>query len=125
MFKNKYLGMVFSIFIIAFAFVPEIAFATDASLTTWTKHMEGQITSAKEFALAIAFMIGLFLFIMGLHGLYKDSKQPGQDHAKKGMISIAIGTLLLIVPTIIAIAGGTFDPDGDDKAQETIKKNAW
>jgi uncharacterized membrane protein len=103
--------------------VPCAAFAAD--LTSWTTHMGAQILSAKTFALAIAFMIGLFLFIMGLHGLYKDSKQPGQDHAKKGMISLAIGTLLLIVPTIIAIAGGTFDAGGDEKSAKTFKANEW
>jgi TM2 domain-containing membrane protein YozV len=123
MIKNKYKSIVLSGFVVAFAFMPEVAFAAD--LSSWTEHMGKQITSAKTFALAVAFMIGLFLFIMGLHGLYKDSKQPGQDHAKKGMISLAIGTLLLIVPTIIAIAGGTFDASGDENSSKTFKANAW
>ena len=104
----------FSIFLIAiFAFMPAFSYAAD--LSGATDHWRDQVDSAKEFALAIAFMIGLFLFIAGLYGLYKDSKQPGQDHAKKGMIALGIGTLLLIVPTIIAIAGGTF---GDDENAE-------
>lgn len=93
-----------------FLFAPELAIAAD--LTDSTDHLRDQIDSAKEFALAVAFMIGLFLFIGGLYGLYKDSKQPGQDHAKKGAYALGIGTLLLIVPTVIAIAGGTF---GDDE----------
>lgn len=109
--------------LIASITAPGMALAAD--LTSWTGHLGGQIESAKLFALAIAFMIGLFLFIMGLYGLYKDSKQPGQDHAKKGMISLGIGTLLLIVPTIIAIAAGTFDEKGDEKAVSTIKNNEW
>ena len=112
---KKYLP--FLIIILAFA-LPEFAMAADFKETA--KHINGQINAAKTFALAIAFMLGLFLFIMGLYGLYKDSKQPGQDHAKKGMISLAIGTLLLIVPTVIAIAGGTFDSGGG--AEESIDK---
>jgi hypothetical protein len=119
--KNKFLTKACAL-IIAIA-TPGMALAAD--ITTWTEHLGGQINSAKEFALAIAFMIGLFLFIMGLYGLYKDSKQPGQDHAKKGMISLGIGTLLLIVPTVIAIAGGTFDSSGDERVVETIKENEW
>jgi predicted transporter len=102
--------LLIAFFVTIFAFLPEMAFAAD--LTETADHLRDQMTSAKQFALAIAFMLGLFLFIGGLYGLYKDSKQPGQDHAKKGMIAIAIGTLLLIVPTVIAIAGGTF---GDDE----------
>lgn len=99
--------------------------AAAADVTSWTNHLGGQISSAKEFALAIAFMIGLFMFIGGLYGLYKDSKQPGQDHAKKGAYALGIGTLLLIVPTVIAIAGGTFDSSGDEKAANTYKNNEW
>jgi predicted transporter len=119
--KNKFLAKA-STFVAAIA-APGMVMAAD--VTSWTEHLGKQMTSAKEFALAIAFMIGLFLFIAGLYGLYKDSKQPGQDHAKKGMISLAIGTLLLIVPTVIAIAGGTFDAAGDEKTVTTIKSNTW
>lgn len=99
------------------------SYAMAADFSSWATHLTGQIDSAKVFALAIAFMLGLFLFIMGLNGLYKDSKQPGQDHAKKGMISLAIGTCLLIVPTIIAIAGGTFSSGSDGEATSTISSS--
>ena len=119
--KNKFLTKASAGF--AAIAAPSMVFAAD--VTSWTSHLGKQISSAKEFALAIAFMIGLFLFIAGLYGLYKDSKQPGQDHAKKGMIALGIGTLLLIVPTVIAIAGGTFSSGNDANATKTIKQNTW
>lgn len=107
--------------VFAASMAPAMVYAAD--FTGTAEHVTKQIDAAKQFALAIAFMIGLFLFIMGLYGLYKDSKQPGQDHAKKGLISLAIGTMLLIVPTVISIAAGTFDGGGDDKASTTYKSS--
>jgi TM2 domain-containing membrane protein YozV len=84
-----------------------------ADLTSLTDHLRDQMDVAKLFALNISFLIGLFIFIFGLNSIYKDSKQPGQDHLKKGLIGIGVGTLMLIVPIVITIAGGTFGDDNN------------
>jgi hypothetical protein len=66
-----------------------------------------QVSSFMQLALSIGFLFGVVLFIGGLYMLYKDSKQPGQDHAKKGFIGLAVGSALLIAPTLMDVGAGS------------------
>lgn len=91
---------------------PDVAMAGVKDVSQLAAQVEGNIEGVKKLAVSIAFMFGLILFIGGLYLIYKDSKQPGQDHAKKGFISIIVGTCLLLLPLMIDIAGGSL---GDEK----------
>lgn len=73
---------------------------------------EKNIASIKQLAMSVFYMIGLFLFGMGLFLLYKDQKTPNQGHAKNGFISIIIGVCMLIIPQLIGIIGGSMGVDG-------------
>lgn len=73
---------------------------------------EKNIASIKQLAMSVFYMIGLFLFGMGLFLLYKDQKTPNQGHAKNGFISIIIGVCMLLIPQLIGIIGGSMGVDG-------------
>lgn len=87
--------------------MPEVAMAAPKDISALANTAKGNIQSIKSLAVSIAFMLGVILFIAGLYLIYKDSKQPGQDHAKKGFISIIVGTCLLILPVMVDVASGS------------------
>ena len=74
--------------------------------------IETNVLSFKKLAMAIAFLIGVVLFIAGLWMFYKDSKQPGQGHAKNGLIAILVGTGLLVIQSLVGITAQTVVADG-------------
>lgn len=93
--------------IIALAlFVPEIAMAQE-EFKDVAKRLEGNLAAGRSLALMAMFLVGLIVFGTGIYLIYKDSKQPNQDHAKKGMIGILVGALLLSVPTVVGVMGST------------------
>lgn len=69
--------------------------------------LQGQIGAFVTLALQFGFLIGTVFFLAGLFLLYKDSKQPGQDHAKKGFIALGVGSALMIAPTMMDVGTGT------------------
>lgn len=84
--------------------VPDFAYAAEAkTLGGLSDNIKGQFTSLKEMAFSFGYLAGVFLFVGGIYLIYKDSKQPGQDHAKKGFISMLVGVALLVAPTLIEI----------------------
>jgi len=101
--------------------VPSVAFAAN-DVAALAGTLQGNIKALKELAVSVAFMLGVVLFIAGLYLIYKDSKQPGQDHAKKGFISLLIGTALLLLPTMIGYASGTLG--GADASTTSMKADA-
>lgn len=106
--------------------IPDVAHAAPADITALSNTVEGNIEGIKKLAVSIAFMFGLILFIGGLYLIYKDSKQPGQDHAKKGFISIIVGTCLLLLPVMIGVASGSLGgkSDGVDSLKQS-SKSVW
>lgn len=104
-------------------FVPNFAYAAD--FASWQFEFIDQVNSFKAFMLAGAYLFGLIIFIMGLYDLYLDAKKPGQELMKKGIIAIFVGTAFLIVPTVIAIAGGTAVSGESDNAALSISVSEW
>ena len=96
---------------------PDIVNAAPASdLKGMAAAAETNINAIKALALSVFYMAGLFLFGGGLFLIYKDQKQPNQGHAKNGGISIIIGVLLLLIPSLIGIAStsvGGLEADSD------------
>lgn len=78
------------------------------------QRVEGQLLDIKSLAVSIAFLLGIVLFIAGLWMLYKDSKQPGQGHAKNGMIAMLVGAGLLVVQTLVGITAQSVTNNGDE-----------
>ena len=74
-------------------------------------NVEKDVTSFKSLALQIGFLCGIIAFTTGLYLFWKDSKQPNQDHAKKGLIALIVGSCLLVAPWLlgsgVATMGGT------------------
>lgn len=93
--------------------IPELSFAAE-TMKDVSERVEGQFTSLKSMVLAVGFFIGTVLFVSGLWLIYKDSKQPGQGHAKNGFIAMLVGAGLLIVQTLVGITAETVTETGDD-----------
>lgn len=70
-------------------------------------NLENQITGIASLALTIARLGGVVIFCAGLFLLYKDSKQPGQDHAKKGIIALLVGSALIMAPALMSVGTQT------------------
>jgi H+/Cl- antiporter ClcA len=78
-----------------------------ASLGDVAKSVEKDVTSFKSLALQIGFLIGIIAFITGLYLFWKDSKQPNQDHGKKGLIAVIVGSCLLVAPWLLGQGVGS------------------
>lgn len=119
--KNKFsVGAVAAIAMGAMLFAVDANAANDISELATT--IEGNIKAVKSLVVSISYLLGVVLFAGGLYLVYKDSKQQGQDHAKKGFISLAIGTCLLILPTMIDYMSGSLG--GGDVSSSSFKNDA-
>lgn len=104
------------------AMVPEAAMAGQ-QISDLAASAQGNFTALKELAFSFGYLVGVVLFVAGIWLVYKDSKQPGQDHAKKGFISILIGVALLVAPTLIGIMSNSVGID-EATVNETSKSDA-
>ena len=79
-------------------------------------------TTTSFFSLLISFfaLVGLGLAGLGVWLIYKDQKQPGQDHAKKGIIAFVVGAVLLILPVFVDVGSNTLT-GGQDQASQNIR----
>lgn len=93
---------------------PEPAYAAAQTIGEMAEKAEENIKSIKQLSLSVFYMIGLFLFGVGLFLLYKDQKTPNQGHAKNGFISIVIGVCLLLIPELIGIFSTSIGADASD-----------
>ncbi|MGD1524378.1 DUF6750 family protein [Vibrio owensii] len=96
--------VLFATLAVAIMLVPELAHASEAtSIGGLADNIKGNFKALKELAFSFGYLVGVVLFVGGIYLVYKDSKQPGQDHAKKGFISMMVGVALLVSPTLIEI----------------------
>ena len=65
------------------------------------------VSAFMELAVSFAFLGGAVLFVAGLFLVYKDTKQPGQNHMKNGVIAIIVGVCLLSMPTLVDVVANT------------------
>lgn len=99
--------------------------ATPGTVAAMASSAEGNILAIKQLAMSVFYMIGLFLFGMGLFLLYKDQKTPNQGHAKNGFISIVIGVCLLLIPQLVSIVGTSVGVTGDTAKTALSKENGF
>lgn len=116
MFKGKMKGAVtasVAVGVLALAAV-EPAFAL--TLGKIAENVEKDVTSFKSLALQIGFLIGIIAFITGVYLFWKDSKQPNQDHGKKGLIAVIVGSCLLVAPWLLGSGVATLGGNEGDAA---------
>lgn len=99
--------------------------ATPGTVAAMASSAEGNILAIKQLAMSVFYMIGLFLFGMGLFLLYKDQKTPNQGHAKNGFISIVIGVCLLLIPQLVSIVGTSVGVTGDTAKTALSKETGF
>ncbi|MFK4132033.1 DUF6750 family protein [Pseudomonas luteola] len=101
---------------------PSLA-ATTSGLGVVAKSVEGNVSAFKSLALQIGFLIGIIAFITGLYLFWKDSKQPNQDHGKKGLIAFLVGCCLLVAPWLLGQGVETLGGSASD-AQTAVKASS-
>lgn len=74
---------------------------TSGGLSSVFCNITGEFNSAGDMAVNFFYLVGLILFAVGILLFNKDQKQPGQDHAKKGGISMLVGVCLILVTFLI------------------------
>lgn len=90
--------------------------AMAATLGDIAQNVEKDVTSFKSLALQIGFLVGIIAFITGLYLFWKDSKQPNQDHGKKGLIAVIVGSCLLVAPWLLGSGVATLGGNESDAA---------
>ncbi|MGD1524379.1 hypothetical protein [Vibrio owensii] len=124
LFKGKgFMMALASVIGLGFALTPDVAFAAGKTITDIAGSAQGNFTALKELAFSFGYLVGVVLFVAGIWLVYKDSKQPGQDHAKKGFISILIGVALLVAPTLIGIMSNSVGVD-EAEVNKSMKEDA-
>lgn len=79
-------------------------------------NVEKDVTSFKSLALQVGFLVGIIAFITGLYLFWKDSKQPNQDHGKKGLMAVIVGSCLLVAPWLLGSGVATLGGNESDAA---------
>jgi uncharacterized membrane protein HdeD (DUF308 family) len=69
------------------------------------------LNALKSLIVVAAYLVGTGLAVLGLWLIYKDGKEENRGHMKNGIISLVIGSLLLIFPTTIGWTVGTLGAD--------------
>ncbi len=98
--------------------VPEVAMAKN--MGDAADGLSGQFDSIKGAIIGAGFMLGAALAVGGVYMIYKDSKQPGQDHFKKGVVGLVAGALLLSLPALIKTTQETVDLDTTDVITQSV-----
>lgn len=109
------LGMLFLVGLPVDAFAALQDFA--AASTKWSN----QINGFKSFALILAALLGVVLFVLGLWLLYKESKQPGQGNGKNGFVAMFVGASLLSISALIGITSQSLWEDSVGAAASISK----
>lgn len=118
--RNKYMALATAGLVMLALVGPEAALAASKDLNDMAQNGEKFITSIKSLMISLFFLIGLCLFGFGLFAFYKESKEEGRGHAKRGAISVGVGILLLIIPVAIKLTANTAvgsDANVDDNVQ--------
>jgi len=105
------------------AMVPELAMAAieqgGDNLETNLKTVDNTFSAIKTFLLSAAGLGGLYLFIKGIWLLYKHNQNENQDHAKKGIAGILIGSALMGIVYLIGVSANSVGVKLDKGIQST------
>ncbi len=74
---------------------------TSGGLSQIFCNITSEFNSIGDMVVNFFYLAGLILFAVGILLVNKDQKQPGQDHAKKGGISMIVGVCLIILTFLI------------------------
>ena len=78
-------------------------------------NLNDQMQAGKQVMMSFAFFMGVLVCLGGCLLIYKDSKQPGQDHLKKGIVALIVGGLLVGLPSVISLSSATVLNENNDK----------
>lgn len=101
-------------------FMTDAAMAAARDLNDVARNGEQFIASAKSLMIAVFFLLGLCLFGFGLYSFYKESKEEGRGHAKKGFVMVGVGVALLCIVMIVKLTAATA-LGSDDNVQDNIQ----
>lgn len=94
--------------------LPEMAFAA-GGIGEVASTIQGNFSNIKSAIVSGGFVVGALLAVTGVYLIYKDTKQPGQDHLKKGLVAVIVGALLLALPTVVDTSTQTiFNANGSN-----------
>lgn len=85
---------------------PSLAFAADGWDSVF-KNTANTFNALKSLIVIGAYLIGTGLALLGLWFIYKDGKEENRGHMKNGIISLVIGSLMLIFPQTVGWTVGT------------------
>lgn len=105
--RNKFAALAMAGMAVMALVGPEVALAAANDLNGMAQRGEQFIGNLKSLMISLFFLIGLCLFGFGLFSFYKESKEEGRGHAKRGAISVLVGVLLLIIPVAIKMTAAT------------------
>lgn len=105
-----------------------------AMLVIYTTGANAAVSSAKDFtgvasnfgnaanefgktAVSVATLIGVVLVCAGLWHWYKEGKEEGRGHMKKGFIAVIVGLFFVALPKFVSLGENTIG--ADDAAIQT------
>lgn len=75
--------------------------SSEKGISKLSCNIQAQLNSIGDLAVNIFYLGGLVLFGTGLWLINKEQKMPGQEFAKKGMVSMLVGAGLVIVTFLL------------------------
>jgi hypothetical protein len=90
--------------------------ADAATVGDVAENIENNFSTIKSMIVSGGFVLGAILGVGGVYLIYKDTKQPGQDHLKKGMVSLIAGVLLLALPIVLDTANESVFGSGNNNS---------
>lgn len=97
--------------------VPGVAMAAESWADVFENFSE-TLNAAKSLIVVGAYLVGTGLAVFGLWLIYKDGKDEGRGHMKNGVISLVIGSLLLVFPTVVGWTVGSTGAETSDIESE-------
>ena len=98
--------------------VSGVAMGAEAqTLADSAKVVKEQVTGLKDLMLALFGFLGLVLVGVGLFFFYKESKEEGRGHAKKGLFALIVGILLIGIMGVVALGSNSVGLSGAEATQ--------
>lgn len=97
--------------------------ATNVTFGDIASNSEENIVSFKSLLVNLSYLAGTALSLAGFYLFYKESKEEGRGHAKKGLFAVIIGVALLLLPIMIGVTANSTlgSSDGVQDSIETDK----
>jgi hypothetical protein len=126
---------VFSLFLtLAWFVIPVYAQGQDSNLTTLSPmtmlaNIKNTIPELMKLVTAFAFVIGIFLVIMGIiqlkHVGEMRTQMSHEHHLAKPLLMITMGTLLIYLPSSVQVGMSTFWSEPNPYGYMDLQKDQW